>query len=220
MHPTLKVVLVIVCSALVLSSCRKQKNIEYSLKGNIVDPNGNTPVSGVQVKLLVNKLDGGNFNSAFETIASTTTNANGDYTFTFNRENATAYKITYSRQFHFGSELEINPDDLNEEVDNIYNFDMPSMAWLRIHISNTNPFDANDEIDFQISDGAYNCGACCGTSIQTFTGMNVDTVVYCLNDGNHNVTGTGFYTKNGVGSTTSQTVYAEAYDTTDIIINY
>lgn len=220
MYHTVKVLSLILCFTSVLISCRKQKNIEYTLKGTVEDPNGNSPVSGAQVKLLVNKINGGSFNSAFETVATTTTDASGNYSFTFNRENATAYKITYTRQYHFGSELEINPDNLSEDTDNIYDFDMPSMAWLRIHITNTTPFDANDEIDFQITDGAYNCGACCGTSIHTFTGMNVDTTIYCLNDGNHNVTGTGFYTKNGAGSTTSQTVYAQAYDTTDIVINY
>ncbi len=204
-----------------LGACNKNKKATYTIKGQVTDGTLGSGVAGATVLLQVKEVSGGTFNNSYKTLESITTDGNGNYSFTFDRVNAVDYKITVSKNLHFGEEDVINPDDLSTDSENTRNYTMRAMAWVRAHIKNVNPDDPNDKVIYQLTSGAYDCGStCCGTTPHEFDGMTVDTSFVCLNDGNHDVTGTGFVTKNGQNSTVNQTVFLTPFDTTDLIINY
>lgn len=205
---------------LLLSSCRKNKTVEYEISGVISDQYTNAGIAGVTVILEVQELSGGNFSTTFKTIESTTTSSNGSYSFKFDRRNASEYRITISKTNYFGAEFSINPDHLNEEAANIKNYDMASKGWVRVNIKNVNPFNASDIVTYQMAN-TLNCNnGCCGVTPFELEGMNVDTTFICLAHGNSEPTASGFYTKNGTGSSVSETFTVMPLDTVDVNIHY
>ena len=104
-----------------IQSCNKGP-INLTIKGKVTDPNTGIGVANVLVELDVQELSGGTFSSGFKNIASMTTDASGNYSFTFERRNAAAYKLVLSEPTYFGTDREINPDDLTTNNDNTQNF--------------------------------------------------------------------------------------------------
>ncbi len=212
---------VLLALGLSLSACKKNKTATYTIKGQVTDGNLGSGVAGATVLLQVKEVSGGTFNGNYRTISTKLTDGSGNYSFTFDRVNAIDYKISVSKSQHFGTEEVINPDNLSTDSDNTKNYSMNAMAWIRVKLKNVNPDNANDVIIYQLTSGAYDCGsACCGSTAHEFEGTTVDTTFVCLNDGNHDVTGTGFVTKNGQNSSIDETVFLVPFDTTDLIINY
>ena len=212
--------LVAILLSTVLVSCKKKERVDIEINGNITDKSNSAGVSGASVTLQVQEIQSGTFNSGFNIIEKVNTSSNGSYNFVFERRNASAYRLLVSASGYFSDETDINPDALNLNETNTRDIQLTPESWLKINIHNTNPFDANDLVSFQITSGAYNCGnACCnGDEIQL--GGDVDTTIYCLNSGGHDLTLQGVSVKNGSPTSFTKTVYMTPMDTSTIQIDY
>lgn len=160
-------------------SCKKNKEITIILSGNISDPNFNKKVSGASVTLLSKKVENGAYNTNYKTIATTTSDVNGNYSFTFTRETVIDYKLQISKENYFTHEEIISPDDISTENGNIIDISFIPQSWVRLKITNTNPYSANDRLDFSFYENTYDCESCCNTPAITLYGNDVDTTFKC-----------------------------------------
>ena len=205
-----------------VAGCNKNRVASYVIRGQITDPNLNTPIAGATVTLRAQEVIGSTLSSSFKVLATTTTAANGTYTIQFDRVNATEYRIEVEKDLYFGTEESINPDDLKTSEMNVYSYEIGAQSWIHIHLKNQNPANANDEVTYQMNPGAaQTCGPSCCTSLAfTLEGETVDTTWVCTNTGGHDATLNAYYVKNGIGGTVSQTVYVQPFDTTFVTLFY
>ena len=102
------------------------------------------------------------------------------------------------------------------KVKNIRNFSTTAKSWARIILKNDNP-SAADILSYIKQQGKVNCAECCPASQQMFNG-DIDTVFYCINDGN--TVYSFLYSIIGTGNASVKSATTIAFDTTDIQLNY
>ncbi|MFP5470398.1 MAG: carboxypeptidase-like regulatory domain-containing protein [Bacteroidia bacterium] len=161
-------------------SCKKNKDITIVLSGNVNDQNFGKKVNGASVSISSKKIENGSYNTSYKPIATTTTDVNGNYTFTFTRETVIDYKLVVSKENYFTHEEIISPDDVSTENGNIANVSFIPQSWIKVHIANENPINSDDRVDFSFYENTYNCEDCCNTLPITLYGKNVDTTYKCI----------------------------------------
>ena len=160
-------------------SCKKNKEITILFSGNVSDPNFNQPVAEAVITLSSKNIENGSYNSNYKTVATTTTDVNGSYSFTFVRENVIDYKLTVTKNNYFSHEEIIIPDKLTTENGNVFNVSFIPQSWIRLHIVNENPTNTSDRLDFSFYENTYDCDYCCATLPITIYGESVDTTFKC-----------------------------------------
>ena len=203
--------------AVLFFSCKKNEPITFTISGNVKDINNNN-LSGTTVTLKIQEISGGTFSQNFNILETKTTDASGNYSFTFDKSNASGYRIEVNKANYYTQTTTINPDDLSSEVANNYNYALNSMAWLKVRLYNSN---YADEVTYQMTQGAFDCGAnCCNGLPVEMNGYGFDTTFYCQNDGGHDITCKAIWVKNGQSNTVNKTEYLTPFDTTEIEFIY
>lgn len=207
-----KVALLAILSLFLISSCKKGK-AEFTLSGTITDATFNSSLTNATVKLYATEAG----SSATNQIASTTLDAQGNYTFTFSREKVETYYLEVVKENYFDVYETIPFADLTIDEDNIYNFSTTAKAWVRFHISNPGG-DPSDELEYIREEGKIGCEECCPGGYRYYYGA-VDSTFYCVNDGN--AVYSGYYWASGTSSNSGPVwVQTPPFDTVDITINY
>ncbi len=209
--------------ALIISiiNCKKKNDVKLiTIPGNIFDENANTNIQGVTVKLQSQEVSGGTFSNSYNTIESSTTDANGNYSFEFENRNPVSYKIIVTKNGYFGIEDIFNPDNISTETTNTKNYSLFSQSWFTINIKNTTPFDNTDEILYHNLSGINNCSTCCNGSFSTYTGTNIDTTITCPLYGSQYIVFEYFVTKDQIISGFKDSVYCTPTDTAFYQLNY
>lgn len=213
-------IIVLLCS-LALLSCKKEEKSNLTIEGRVVDPNSGNAVGGVTVDLKAQEVSGGTFNSNFVTIATRQTASDGRYNFNFERSNASAYRLEFNKANYFEEVIDINPDNLSADQSNTYDVEINAMAWYSIHITNSNPFDGNDSLIYQLTEGNINCSnPCCSGDLKYFEGTTVDTTLTCLLYGSAYAVFNAFAIKNGNSIPYSDSIYCPPGDTGFYQLNY
>jgi hypothetical protein len=206
--------------AIAVSGCKKDKG-SLSVTGQVTNAVTGQPVSGVQVVLKSRDLSGGTYITTPVTAATATTDASGYYTLEWQRRSSSEYILSANKSGYISYSESINPDLFNGTPNQTRNFGMPALAWLRIHIQNVNPFDAADEVTFQLTSGYQSCGAsCCNGLPVVIPGMVVDSVYVCQVYGGGTVSWQALATHNGNTQTQQNAAVAVAFDTVQINLNY
>lgn len=198
-------------SLIVFLSCKK-KNAEFVIKGLATDATFSQPLSNATVKLYQNPVG----SSDEELIASTTTDAKGNYTFSFPREKMEKYRLVIYKSNYFTIDKTIYFSELSLESDYIKNVTTTAMSWAKLTFHNLNPQGA-DHLQYIKQNGKDGCMECCPTSYQDYYG-NLDTSIYCVNDGNTDYS--YLYWVLGTSDQGSRTVFTSAFDTSEVILNY
>ena len=134
------------CMFLFVLSCKKNRDNMIDISGNVKNAINNQSVAGVQVVLEVKELGGNSFSNTFTEIGSNSTDALGNYGFSFENRNAIEYRLKFSSDNYFSKITSINPDDLDLVDANVYDESIYSWSYLKVNISNTFPFNAADQI--------------------------------------------------------------------------
>ncbi|MFT7611457.1 MAG: hypothetical protein ACI9J3_000402 [Parvicellaceae bacterium] len=205
--------------SLVLTSCKKQEPATITIAGTITETNG-TAISGADIKMSVKEISGGTFSSTFNTFYNGPSASNGSYSHTFDAHNAVEYKIEITGDNRFDQEFIINPDDLERNAANTYDFSLIAQAWYKVNIRNTSPFDSTDFMQYQIASTQLNCPGCCHNLIQVFSGDLVDSTFKCMTTGNSMLKVNWYVTKNSIPSSYSDSVYCAIGDTGILNVNY
>lgn len=203
--------------------CKKNHEPEPVIfTGKVTDNvQGGIAVSNATVRLkLLQSASNSVFNSGFSTIATTTTDGNGNYSFSVTPENAVTFKIVIEKDFYFGTEKEISADVASPGTTTENNFGINPYGWFRVNIKNTNPFDADDNILYQNTSENNGCSSCCNNLSISLSGMNIDTFFICKKVANPTVSFSWFVTKDAVTNPFTGSVNAIIGDTVIYNLNY
>ena len=192
------------------------------ISGNVKNAINNQSVAGVQVVLEVKELGGNSFSNTFTEIGSNSTDALGNYGFSFENRNAIEYRLKFSSDNYFSKITSINPDDLDLVDANVYDESIYSWSYLKVNISNTFPFNAADQITLNFNNMVVdNPGpGSCLTNIISLTGSVADTTFECQVYGDQTIDYDYFVTKNNVTNQYDGGVYCPPGDTAVAHINY
>lgn len=191
--------------------CKKGQG-EFLLTGKITDKTFDQPLSGAVVKLF--KVPVGTTEQIL--IGSSTLGSDGTYRFTFSRDRMEKFilKVEKNNYFELYETIWFSSLDLKEE--NIRNYSTTAKSWIKLRIKNENP-GISDIFQYIKQQGKAGCIECCPIEQQSFYGA-LDTTIYCINDGNtmYSI----YYFGTGMGGSTIDGVITNAFDTTELVINY
>lgn len=201
--------------------CKKNREPEpVTFSGNISDNVQGIPVANATVKIkLQQSASNSVFNSGFNTVATTTTDPSGNYSITFSPENPITYKVVVEKNLYYGKEVEISSDIASAGTNTVTNFGIDPIGWFKIHIKNTNPFDADDQILYQ-NTSENGCTSCCNNLAVGLSGMSVDTSFVCQRVSNPIISFSWFITKNGNTTSFSNSISSVIGDTVEYNLNY
>jgi hypothetical protein len=195
-----------------LVACKKGK-AEFTLEGALLDLTYQTVMTGEKVELY--QIEAGT--NAETLIATTQTDSEGKFVFTFKRDKAEKYILRAAPANYFPVAEDISFSDLSIEVKNLKNLSTTAKAWVKLVFTNVDPVNSWDDLRFEMDAGKTDCEGCLSSDSYHLLG-DVDTVIYTFNDGNtlfryyYEVMSTPV---NGYKSATTP-----AFDTTTILLEY
>lgn len=192
-------------------SCKKGK-ADFTLTGTVTDQTFNAPLAGATIRLYAT----GAGTLVTNQIASTTADAQGNYSFTFPRDKVETYYLRIEKANYFEEYSTIPFSSLSVEDENIRNYSVKAKAWIKFHFTNSNPL-ATDVLEFIKQEGKVDCDECCPGGYRYYYGA-VDTTFYCVNDGNTPYS--GYYWVQGGSNQGPLWVLSTAFDTVEINLSY
>jgi len=207
--------------AFIIVSCNKDKKNSIHIEGKVFDPNTAEYVGGVDVTIAANKLSsGGIYSSAYEDLATTTTDENGLFVFDFTEEKFGGYQIRASKTNYFSLFKDIDAADIEAGVTYSPTLNIYPVCWLELMIRNAVPYDTNDYFSYSFTSGFLKGYGCCGNTVMNGHGMYYGDTVICKTYGNQNVTLSYNVTKNNATFIYHKTLYCNAFDTTYFVVEY
>jgi hypothetical protein len=190
------------------AGCKKD-TITYTITGNVMDLSFNQHLAGatITVTTVMASSNSGGITKTF------TTDANGNYSFSFERGKIESITLELSKDNYFGKTVSYTLDNLSFKQDNVVDFSCYAKAWVKMRFLG----NGANEYKYSRSQGLSNCAECCSGTEQTLYDV-VDESVYCINNGNSiyeiywNVPNTSY---NGQASVTTT-----PFDTTEMVISY
>ena len=199
--------LLLICSL----SCSK-KTSKFTIIGSIRDSSLDEYLSNATVSIY-KKIQG----NSFETIIGTTsTNSQGHYCFTFDRDKSEKYILKISKDNYFNNEEIILFSSLTIEGENIRNYSISAKSWVKLHFKNIDP-KPEDQLRYMKQEGKVSCDECCPIDYQYIYG-SADTSIYCINDGNTNFS--YIYAVIGTSNQAIKSIKTIPFDTTEIYLEY
>lgn len=163
----------------ILIACKKDP-LEFTITGNIYDESFNQGLENAQVTLTAVDANTGDV----RIVGESTLNASGDYSFTFLRERDLKFYLKVEKDNYFPIDETIFFSEITTENDNIFNYTTHAKAFINFKIKNTGASDPNDQLKLEIYEAKTGCESCCGLGQRFFNGANIDTNLYCANNGN------------------------------------
>lgn len=164
---------------LVLSSCKKKDANSYIIEGVVNDESLNGVLANASITLLERKA--GDFN--YVELTSTTSDSEGKYKLSFQRNRVTDYKVVLKKDKYLSRESLILPQNLTLGKSNEFNWSMAAISWVKIHLQNVDTVNNYDEFIYQKIDGSTDCEGCCPNIELHFYGA-LDTTFFCVAEGN------------------------------------
>jgi hypothetical protein len=141
---TMKNIFFLFLTILTITSCGKKDFT--SVEGHVFEKGSNKPVANAQV--IFSRCvsgDGTGAAAVCTDIETVTTDANGKYVFTKEKDDADRYRIR-AEKTNYGKPVEVfQTADAGKCTEDI-NFTLPAFAWIKFHVKNVNPFDDGDLI--------------------------------------------------------------------------
>ena len=143
-------------------SCKKDTSSTIIINGRIYDPNQKTYVANADVQFLSSKVSSGTFNPSYVTVASATTDANGNFHIEYTKDKDAAFQIAVTKDKYYDQSYDISvtsmPGGTYSPTYNIY-----SEAYFKIHAKNIFPYDINDHLGFVYLSTLPACFTCCNS---------------------------------------------------------
>lgn len=188
-------------------SCKK--NIDYTIKGKVTDSSLGGNLSGATVELYTYSKG----SVTGELLQTTQTDVQGNYSFTFDRDRYDKLEVKIIKANYFTDSKSVLFSELSNKEDYFIDLNLYARSWVRLHFVG----DGSTDIKYIRQEGKKNCEECC-TIQEVYLYDNVDTSIYCINNGNS--TYKIYY---NVLSSLNQgplSVVTVPFDTTELLINY
>lgn len=192
------------------TTCKKDKTI--IVNGTVVDETRSlTGISNATVYLQERKPDLTCFSCLPYTIATYNADASGHFNFSFEGRKGYAYSVVGSATNYFNNIASGDDISVDSRTKDNIEVTLKPVAWLKLHLKNTTPFDGSDQIGIS--------GGFTGSPLQYY-GMSVDSICFFKVSGNSNVRIGWGVIKNGIQTNYLGSVYCPRFDTTSYNINY
>lgn len=179
-------------SALLLFSfttCKKDV-ATFTIRGQIMDNTNSVGLANASIQIF--QLAAGSGENTL--IKDFFTDANGNYSFTIDRDQFSYLTFKITKNNYFPIEEIVYFSDLTTAEDNIRNFSTTGKSWAKVHLTGSSP---SSDLDITKTAGKTGCSECCPAGFQSYNG-NFDITFYCINDANTPISYT--YLANGGGS--------------------
>ena len=100
-----------------IMSCKKDQ-IQYKIIGTVKNKITNSDIGQVKLKFYQTELNANVLNPNFVYQGTTTTNSNGEYSFSFDRKKIDDFKITVEHDEYYTIENVFSSSELSSENDN------------------------------------------------------------------------------------------------------
>ena len=202
-----------------LVSCKKETG-EISISGQLMDPNAGSFIAGATVSIQANGVIDGVYNAGYTTLASGVTDINGAFDFNIEESAYDSFRFTFIKDGYYVTQEIKSGGSIDEEHPFSGSFYIYSKSIIKLTLRNISPYDNQDIISYYYTNPPLTCSECCSSDPLQFTGMNIDTVLYCSSYGNYDLIMSYAYTKNGGNSIFNDTLHTIASDTTSFNILY
>ena len=200
-----------------IASCRSYQplsDLESGIvNGTVLDKTTNSGIPNATVYLLGNEGGGtwGGGGTASFLLDQTTSDAAGNFDFSFDYNNDYGYYCSAVAAQYFNYNEEIPVGDATFGANNV-ELELQPISYLELHIKNVNPFNNYDELTLSYT---YN------GSYPELIGNEVDTTICCFQLlGNESNRVVWYVEKNGEGTSYFEYVVTPAFDTTYYEILY
>jgi len=201
---------------LIVSSCTKDQ-IQYKLIGTFKNEITNSNISQVKLKFYQTEVNSNVLNPNFVYLGTTTTNSNGEYSFSFDRQNIDKFKITIEHPEFYENEIVYSSAVLSSENENVFNYELESKSWIKIRLKN-NFAQEGEILNFHKYNVKEGCETCCVSGNLAVPYTIPDTTFVCAVVGDVYFKYT--YGVTPQNSSTTDSVLCTQFDTTSIFIQY
>lgn len=157
----------------VLSSCKEESN-NFKISGRTKDASSGIALPYVGVSIEQKALVNGILTNYFLESDATQSDVNGNYSLEWKKENIVEARLVVSREFYFGKEITVSPDQLRNEV--AVEKDIALWPQSSVNVTLTNGTGAS-AIQFNWVNANFDC-ACCSDEVKTFNNLS-DTTFQC-----------------------------------------
>lgn len=174
-----KIIFILLVSGVVLG-CKKNSALTFAIHGTVTDESFNKGLESATVIIYEKPVT----STDYKEIGRTTTDASGNYTLTFPRNRVEGYRVLIQKDYYFDKEYTVAFADLNPKKSIEYNFGTTAYSWVKIHLQNIDEVNSYDDFIYKKTQGRTDCMECCPTGVEQHFYGALDTVFYCITDGN------------------------------------
>jgi hypothetical protein len=174
--------LVICFLVLAIYACKKDGAVNYSITGRVSDADEGTSLEGVLITVEKQVVQNGVFGNTFQPALTTTSNADGNYSGSWSRENFAALRLTATKNQYIPSESNLDIDQLEAEQTIQKELTLYKEAFASIRFQHSDGAES-DRLSFTFLNANFNCN-CCANGWKVIEGPAVDTSFTCRVYGN------------------------------------
>ena len=199
----------------VLASCKKE-TIQFTFEGTVTESVNSAGLSGITVGVWQKTYDGNVASTFFNIAGSTTTDAAGFYSISFEREKVVEFKIALSKTGYFDIESIIPSGDISPDETYVKDFEMTPKSWVTFNLYNV-AGSASDEFTMIHYNFREGCVGCTTNEYYYYTGLVDSTFTYTTTGGVY----TKYAYKNpGAAIYNQDSVYTPLFDTVVVDIDF
>jgi len=211
--------LTVVFVLLLFASCTKNDR-SIKVSGNVFDPALNKAVAGATIKLKAAIIESGVYNSNYTEIASTTSDASGNFNMDIAIQKVSGYRFVIIKEDYFDLEEDVNTDDFEKNESYTANFETYPKSSIHLTVQNTSPQGMDDEIKYRYINIESGCKTCCNNNTVTGIGPTYTADNECDVRGEKWIYINWVVTKNGNQHLFSDSIYVEAFKKSNFNIDY
>lgn len=205
---------------LLFYACRKKEE-KYTISGKTWNPQLASNVEGINVSLYARIIENGVWNSQYSLIESQLSQGGGSFSFTFEKNVVSDFKLTFVSQGYFTEEYLINPSNVKPGADYSNTYPVHLEAWLKVVVKNFPSATEDDFLSCRIYSGNVSgCNTCCNDEMKYFEGPGVDTSFICKLYGHRKVAVERIFTNETINQQNTDSVWINENDTTRFNVYY
>jgi hypothetical protein len=197
---------------LLVISCRKRET-DVNISGRVYDPDLQQYIASATVILSGNGLQSGVYVPGFSHIATTTTDASGNFSFTFVRDKADMYRLVFKKDMYFEKTIEFSAAVFDSSSEHLENVQLRPSGLIQVHLKNAYPSDDDDLVVFYFTNCVEECIDCCLNTPRNGYGPAFDTTFTCRFYGNKKINFLRSVTKDQQTNVFADSLFCPAFDT-------
>lgn len=198
-----------------LTQCKKEKG-EYSIQGKITHARTGNSLSSAAVNIQKKTVANSTYSAAYSVAANTSTDAQGNYSMVFERENFAALKLVSSYPQFISKEVELNVGSFKVGTPVTKNVQLYPEAFIQVNLHSNDP--QMSEIAFTFLNAHFDC-VCCTTDSKYFPGV-IDTSFSCKLYGDQWLKYKYQFSISGQDSLAVDSIWCPAFETQQLNLSF